>query len=71
MSPHHVKSSAKLTAGRMCSTDDWKAGVNGTSKFGGRVQRKISDEEQSFTANNVIILNTIIICTWYNESSRS
>jgi hypothetical protein len=54
----------------MCSTDGRKEGVDGTSKLGGTVQRNNSDEEQSFTMNNVIILNTMIVCTWYDESSR-
>jgi hypothetical protein len=44
----------------MCGTDGRKAGVDGTSKLGGRVQRNNSDEEQPFTTNNVIILNTIL-----------
>jgi hypothetical protein len=71
MSPHDFESSAVVTAGCMYGTDGRKAGVNGTSKLGGRVQRNNSDEEQSFTMNNVIILNTTIICTWCDESSRS
>ena len=55
----------------MCGTDGGKVGVDGTNKLGGRVQRNNSDEEQSFTTNNVIILNTMIVCTWYDESGRS
>jgi hypothetical protein len=68
MSPHHFESSAVLTASRMCGTDDGKVQVDGTSKLGGRVWRDNSDEEQSFTTNNVIILHTMIIYTWYDES---